>query len=840
MREYYLTCGADYFCFDVSKTKVWDVAPMTSYRHLGVCPECSCDIQCIRRGDCCPDLFFTFPETECVNRTIIKGINDRARDQRYSEYMVTRCPEKTEPELRHRCESNTDIKSRLINFPVTGRETPLTFYNTYCAECHGVTDYDLWNLDIQCALFADFNYLSTIDDIIETAFDSVCTFQTYFPHIEIGLAPNCFEINEDETLITNVIKPGNGRISTKISCMDNIFCVLCNGVPMMAVAPGSGPSDLPEYDRAAGITWFPLLRNLFSIYQDSNGKRDSMEETKSQCPDEQFFDFSTNECRNITCFPGKYLEGRDCKSLLKITKNLRYSMRLMIGVKTYKPLGMGHLLPMVSSRITQFIDELLIEEDAMTSLHDIKGSTSCNTVIKKQTLSYFVANLELFFQMSLVRKDLEAKIVNIDWQLLNRSNVLYSIEILKNISRQLISFENSEEFCGIAANSRPFAVNTHRYYAAKVSEVLLCRQIELSRDEYNISDDKSHLTLTKFGKEVDNDHFALTPEGEARVCYEYLMNVDYFGHAEKQTQVVSDPYLKYLWIVSLICTIISLMCLILGILMYCLFSVLRTTPGKLILLFMVSLFLTLLFQVLSFFAVSSYEGCIIVGIVSHFTWLSVFTSMQACNFHMYQVFSSNKPRSNHSGHFFDKSIALFTAYIVFVPLIIVIANIGLTSAISQGRFLGFGGSKCFMDNTISVVLAFICPVLFICLSNIFFYCLTIRYIHRASNPTGKERNRNELSIFSRLATITGISWILQIIDSFLPLTAFSFIAAMVNSLQGLFVFVAFVMNARNIALLREKFARDENRLANKSMSTSSTATATFRTTSYQKTASTKV
>ena len=181
MQEYYILCGPDYFCLDASKTHQYDIHPTYSHAHLELCPECSCDFTCVRIGNCCPDIFFALPELQCVNRTIIQGRNDTALDQYVSELMVVTCPPNTDGALREKCESQFDTQSRLQNFPVTGLEMPLTYYNQYCAECHEVKDFIRWSLDINCTLFADFNFLSTLDEVISMAYEKTVHIPSISP-----------------------------------------------------------------------------------------------------------------------------------------------------------------------------------------------------------------------------------------------------------------------------------------------------------------------------------------------------------------------------------------------------------------------------------------------------------------------------------------------------------------------------------------------------------------------------------------------------------------------------------------------------------------------------------
>ncbi|KAK3082945.1 hypothetical protein FSP39_009741 [Pinctada imbricata] len=180
MREYLLLCGPEYFCFESRQTYKWEIGNNDNFRNQRLCPECRCDKSCVNRGDCCPDLFFSFPKLECVNRTIIKATeNDRKRDSQFSALMVTDCPTGSDPDVSMKCTNLTDTKSRLLNFPVTAVEFPIHYYNRHCAKCNNVTEFKTWKLDIFCGLMADFNYLSSVEDVISMAFEKKSLFPDF-------------------------------------------------------------------------------------------------------------------------------------------------------------------------------------------------------------------------------------------------------------------------------------------------------------------------------------------------------------------------------------------------------------------------------------------------------------------------------------------------------------------------------------------------------------------------------------------------------------------------------------------------------------------------------------
>ena len=254
MQKYYLLCGPDYFCLEPNITHQFDIVPQDSYRHLGLCPDCWCDYACVRRGDCCPDVFFKFPKQQCVNRTIIHGWPDSLsdflhsmHDQRFSELMVTTCPEGSDRILRDKCERDTDVYYKLQNFPVTSKHHfALTYVNIYCAQCHGVKDVLSWSLDISCLGFADFNFLSTLDEIIHLAYNRYCIFQAYIQEKDLPITVNpeiCYKSDTletkrlytkcNETRLWQKFDPAihsacESRFHGEIRVFKNVFCYMCN------------------------------------------------------------------------------------------------------------------------------------------------------------------------------------------------------------------------------------------------------------------------------------------------------------------------------------------------------------------------------------------------------------------------------------------------------------------------------------------------------------------------------------------------------------------------------------------------------------------------------------
>ncbi|XP_062611524.1 uncharacterized protein LOC134273340 [Saccostrea cucullata] len=87
-----------------------------------------------------------------------------------------------------------------------------------------------------------------------------------------------------------------------------------------------GKVDEEDNMASKSLVWYPLLRSLFSVSGDYK-EMDSEALRGRQCSNDQIYDSSLGICRNITCFPGKYLSrGESCIPLFSITKNLRYNL----------------------------------------------------------------------------------------------------------------------------------------------------------------------------------------------------------------------------------------------------------------------------------------------------------------------------------------------------------------------------------------------------------------------------------------------------------------------------------------------------------------------------------
>ncbi|XP_033752038.1 LOW QUALITY PROTEIN: adhesion G protein-coupled receptor L4-like [Pecten maximus] len=286
-------------------------------------------------------------------------------------------------------------------------------------------------------------------------------------------------------------------------------------------------------------------------------------------------------------------------------------------------------------------------------------------------------------------------------------------------------------------------------------------------------------------------NYELSVNTTAIICVE-----DFTDMVEGRTSVTDEEDLlsSVLSIVSFLCTCLSILCLIITFLTYCFFPELRTIPGKNNMCLIVSLFFS---QCLMQFGMKQTQHthlCMIIAIFLHFFWLSTFFSMNVCSFHMYRVFVFPLTGAKRVHRW---TCFWYACYIFGMSALIVTVYIALSVTVFDSDNLGYtGNGNCFLTSFESVIATFISPVMLVCLSNVIFFVVVAYKIATAPNVPSTRNVRKEYPLYVKLFVLTGATWLLQIIDAFIPLSVFSIISGIMNSSQGIFIFLSYSTNSR--------------------------------------------
>ncbi|XP_069136321.1 uncharacterized protein [Argopecten irradians] len=593
----------------------------------------------------------------------------------------------------------------------------------------------------------------------------------------------------------------------------NIFCEVCNSAEIPDIKAGEIPS---KSDFSPGKTTRPVapfqitFRSIFSVAEYDEGLSDMPD--GERCRKTQVYDYQKDECRNTSCFPGKVLNETQCIPLLSITNNLRYTISLeLAGILHGNGTNALVFLTTIRTGIELHISQIFGTTDFILDTFHLLSNFPCET-----TSSYInTENVKMLLHMTVHIKGYVPRLLT-ENSLLDSFSGMWNISVESErviglkartsftamITPSIIQQTTYKETCYLQKFSNHSFIPLQTFRSVYMSKILLCRQIELESDEYDINTLQMELRIHSIGKTLPFDKFQRSSHGRVRVCVE-------------DVEAISDPPTEYvdlaLSILTFVCNIVSMICLLLTFIVYLINPTLQSIPGINNMCLVVALFFTQLSFQFGLMSPVNSEFCVVVGIVLHVLWLSVFGCMSICSFHMFRVFSGIG--RYHALHNKTKTLKNYIIYSFGLPVVIVFVNTVFTLGFHRGETTGYGVDKCFISSKISFIVTFLLPIITICLSNLAFFSITAYKIRTTPRVDSNQENHRQFTIYVKLFIITGVTWLLTVIEAFFPLSAVSYLTTVLNGCQGVFIFVAFIVNKRVYVLLKEGYENASRRFS---------------------------
>ena len=438
------------------------------------------------------------------------------------------------------------------------------------------------------------------------------------------------------------------------------------------------------------------------------------------------------------------------------------------------------------------------------SAHMVVMST-CDTMIWSDMMFQVSIKLRLAFLINrpIERQKLEEWMITVaSNEQTNLSSKSDLLEFHGNVSADLESFFlpiNSDRLYfdnNCYLSDQKYKTNNRAYRHSPVSKPLRCPQIILSQDRYKFDELKQSVTIIPRGPLLKFGKFRAVSGDKIAVC------VDDF---ERIGDLIYKSTLEtVLGIVTLTCVCWSMFCLFLAFMTYLLFPVLRTMPGNNNMCLIFALFLSQGFTQFGLGRTTLPLTCAIVGICIHYFWLTTFFCMNVCSFHVFKVFVWSFHTALDT---LEKRILLFRyiSYSYGVPAVIIIVHITLSLPLSG--HIGYGNHvRCFIDAPQAIVSTFLAPIALLCLMNIIFFSISAYKIKTSPKVASTNSIKIEFSTYLKLFMLTGFTWIAQIVESFLPISAFSVVVAILNGSSGLCIFLSYTMNERVRMFYRKRFS----------------------------------
>ncbi|XP_033123619.1 adhesion G protein-coupled receptor L3-like [Anneissia japonica] len=214
--------------------------------------------------------------------------------------------------------------------------------------------------------------------------------------------------------------------------------------------------------------------------------------------------------------------------------------------------------------------------------------------------------------------------------------------------------------------------------------------------------------------------------------------------------------------------------------------------------------------------------CTVIAVILHFSFLSVFAWMLVEGIHMYvmiiRVFGSENINFNY----------YFVIGWVF-PMIVVGASVG-------AKLDGYGTkNSCWLDVESGLIWAFVAPSIFVIVVNFLILIRVVTIIKRAASISDDEMLKVKSTIkgIVVLLPILGVTWVFGLFAIGSATLPFQYIFSILNSLQGLFIFIFYcLMNSEVRSSFERK--RKQHQLNNRDLNSTFDESRTGKTTKQSK------
>ena len=368
---------------------------------------------------------------------------------------------------------------------------------------------------------------------------------------------------------------------------------------------------------------------------------------------------------------------------------------------------------------------------------------------------------------------------------------------------------------------RPFGVNIWDAVDTfiRLSNTLNCLFVSFNPHEYKL-DRQEHSSLERWNISLefenaqlelsdpkDLSQVSLEKDGRLRVCQHTLQDNVKMRTRRRVSYTFSVNSAVTFWqsILTLVCMGASIVCLAATVVTYCLFATLRSTAGWHNLFLSLTLLLAQSLLLASTYVDGPSSWCTVLGVATHYSWLSVFCWSFACCFHMFRVFTA-KTRLSGRSQACAKRLSLLkrVAFSAGVPALVVAAVMVGVSTETHGQDLGYGKRSCYLDSALLVGVATILPLGLVTICNIVFFAAAVFNIYSVrklqASDSAKAENTKHLFVYIRLSTLTGVCWTVALVAEAADNDPLRFIYIVLNGLQGVFIFLSYMCNRRVLLL----------------------------------------
>ncbi|KAG7163094.1 uncharacterized protein LOC121873247 [Homarus americanus] len=702
--------------------------------------NCFCDDLCAEYGDCCLDASAYSAEEQTANRDSYKCVHLK---QFGHLYMQGTCMSSWEDlEIAMLCSSGTpdaysDRSDPLADLPVTSLGSSITYTNFYCAVCNNdSTNLEMWKPHLECPTLTSYENRFrnlTKEYVISNLVFNDRNWGLYIDDNGVQVFHTCLiDPMMPETvshLVRSCKKTTNACASNWTDTEVENLCHSYTAVVYKFDQAYRNPHCAKcNYLFPENTICLHLLTTRFFFGNEFTRGAFSM-----------LFDFTDSSGSNVvgstsTCRTGEVWDPffKKCRNVVcgKDNQEYRFGRCVDLGV-TSSPAG-------------------------------IEESTSSTTAVSTKATSVITTTTSV-----VITEDLGDKKEDM------------------SVAPEGTTLEPAETgtVTPVPVTTTATTGSTHSSNSStEKSKTLTCERFLLPADEFTMSANGT-VVVEKYRRTYQAHEYERT-EGGILICI---------------IQPETDKFSRLMGWVSLAGLGLSCICLLLHLIAFLIVPDLRNLSGK----NLASLCLVLLAAyttfILSVFGEAGKRECFILAAAMYYFFLSSFCWMNVMAFDIWRTLklATSELRVTAGGQWTKFITYSVYGWILPAAALAVLVTLDLVrpDGMPPQYFPTLGERWCWFGQRKALLVFFAAPLTTIMLINIIFFICSARIIAETTQSTAKmtscSPHQNQFKLYMRLALLMGLTWISGIVAGYLQLEPIWYIFVLLNTLQGVFIFLAF-------------------------------------------------
>ncbi|GFQ77329.1 g-protein coupled receptor Mth2 [Trichonephila clavata] len=328
----------------------------------------------------------------------------------------------------------------------------------------------------------------------------------------------------------------------------------------------------------------------------------------------------------------------------------------------------------------------------------------------------------------------------------------------------------------------------------EISILQNCLLISLADEDYVMLPNKS-IYVPKYDKVYEPTSY-YAADGSVLVCSHFTSN--------SETKFL--PEMGYITIVGLGT---SMICLFLHFIAFWMVPDLQNLSGKSLVSQCVSLFCAYACFIIGLHDNLNEAACSFIAFCTFYFFQVAFFWMGVIAFDVWRTLKMATTELRVSG---GKQIRRFIVYSFFTwvtPLFLVciLALAELTDLFPLQYRPAFAEPRCWFKRRRALLVFFALPLFLIMFFNVVLFACSSRMILMTTQTSAKQQNqaqRRNFKLYLRLALLMGLTWIIGVIAAYADVQVLWYIFILFNTLQGLFIFIAFTCSTKVRKYLKDK------------------------------------